>query len=147
MAKHTIDHACGHQSVQDITGPVRERPGRQSRMAERNCPDCRNAEQDRANQASAQGNDEAGLTPLTGSQKQVAWAESVRADICRRTEEWIAEMLEKAVKAGTPQSELEQGEARYRDLYQKVREMNQASWWIDRRSDQVTWILKEIADK
>ena len=147
MAKYTIDHACGHQGIHDITGPERERPARQSHIAERECPDCQNATRARTNVASAQGNSEAGMPPLTGSEKQVAWAESIRADICWRTEEWIALMVEKAVKARTPQSELEQGEARYRSLYQKLREMNQASWWIDNRSGQVPQILKEMEEK
>ena len=144
MAKYTIDHTCGHQGIHDITGPERERPARRSRTPERECPDCQNATRARTNAASAQDNSEAGMPPLTGSEKQVAWAESIRADICWRTEEWIAEMVEKAGKAGTPQSELEQGEARRRSLYQKIRAMNQASWWIDHRSDQVPRILKEM---
>ena len=147
MAKYTIGHTCGHQGIHDITGPERERPATRSRIAERECPDCQNAARAGTNATSAQGNSEAGMPPLTGSEKQVAWAESIRADICWHTEEWIAEMVEKADKAGTPQSELEQGEARYRSLYQKLRAMNQASWWIDHRSGQVPRILKEMEGK
>jgi len=83
MAKYTIEHICGHSEDMQIYGPTRERQGKADWLASRDCAECyaRKLQAQRA-EASAQAAAQsaaAGLPALTGSDKQVAWAESIRA--------------------------------------------------------------------
>jgi len=83
MAKYKIEHICGHSEDTQIYGPTRERQGKADWLASRDCAECyaRKLQQQRAEastQAAAQSA-AAGLPALTGSDKQIAWAESIRA--------------------------------------------------------------------
>ena len=61
MASYTATHACGHTTTLQLYGRHEARHARLTAMSEDNCPACRAA----------------GST-LTGSVKQVAWAEDIR---------------------------------------------------------------------
>lgn len=85
--KHTITHACGHTITHDIFGRVRDRDGKERWLAERPCLSCcREGE----NAANAQAAAKAGLPALTGSEKQVAWATTVRQKLIGRVRAAIA---------------------------------------------------------
>lgn len=84
MAKYEVEHACGHTETHNLTGPHKHRewwlenvgPGRL-------CSDCFQEEkQKQYADRSAQATESAkasGLPELTGSPKQIAWAETIRA--------------------------------------------------------------------
>lgn len=74
MSKHQVTHSCGHTVEHQLFGPHRERDRRIERMQLENCRDCVNkALIDHAKTAHPD------LPKLTGSDKQVAWAERIRA--------------------------------------------------------------------
>lgn len=76
MAKYQITHACGHTVTHNIVGTnVRgEREQRAEWLAARPCQDChRKQQQERAAEANK------GLPALVGTEKQIAWAEQIRA--------------------------------------------------------------------
>ena len=73
MAKYTINHICGHQSVADICGPESGRAGQRDRMETRMCSDCYHKQQAQAVAAASTE-----LPTLIGSDKQVQWALTIR---------------------------------------------------------------------
>lgn len=71
MAKYTITHACGHTDEVNLFGKHAERERKIAYLESIDCRACWDAAQ--AAQAK-----EAGLPDLTGSPKQIAWANGIR---------------------------------------------------------------------
>lgn len=83
MAKYEITRACGHTETVHIAGPVAGRDRQAEYESGKLCYECYKAEQAKQRAAESQTASEAakssGLPALTGSEKQVAWAETIRA--------------------------------------------------------------------
>lgn len=83
MSKTTITYTCGHSDTIQVYGPYKGRDAIAAREARKLCPACYQAKlaADRAAEsaAAAEQAQAAGLPALTGSPKQIAWAESIRA--------------------------------------------------------------------
>jgi hypothetical protein len=86
MGKRTIKMACGHEEVHNIVGAIKSRDYKASKIAERVCEECAKKERQEHNAICARENKEAGLPELTGSDKQIAWAESIRNEILTEAE-------------------------------------------------------------
>jgi hypothetical protein len=117
MGKYTITHTCGHTETYDMLGHVASRLERAGRMEATTCPACRAAANNTA--ADADGT----LLPLlTGSDKQVAWALTIRQRALRSVDAFMV--------AHT-------GDAERLEIWQTLRahlvEQRRAGWWIDRR--------------
>jgi hypothetical protein len=132
VAQYNVDHACGHSQTHPIVGPHRERDRRLDRLSGRPCSDCYHAAQEAAraaaNAAAAEANTAAGLPSLVGTEKQVAWAESIRRPIC--------EALAKAERDFPVDPELsaparEELHGAVALLVDEVREHAEAKWWIE----------------
>ena len=87
MAKYTVTHTCGHQQTHELFGDNKSRDRKLSYEAGCVCDACYREQQapkvaqERA-QALAAAQEQAAtmsLPTLTGSEKQIAWAESIRA--------------------------------------------------------------------
>ncbi|WP_302593575.1 hypothetical protein [Faecalibaculum rodentium] len=76
-----VIYGCGHTGRVQIYGKSDEREKEAARYIYRLCPECLQKERDAANQAAAAKNSAAGLPTLTGSPKQIAWAEVIRQEI------------------------------------------------------------------
>lgn len=99
MGWQTINYTCGHSEQQQMYGKHSERDRRAEYLGQRDCPACaarKSAEQAKAN----------GLPTLTGSDKQIAWATTIRERALR---------LLPAERAD------------------KLRPETSAKWWIDNR--------------
>ncbi len=83
MSKYSITRSCGHEETIQIYGPVRDRDRKAEYEAGKMCYECYKSEQAKQRAAeSVQAAESAktlGLPQLTGSEKQIAWAESIRA--------------------------------------------------------------------
>jgi len=83
MAKYQITRACGHTETAQIAGPVAGRDRQAEYESGKLCYECYKAEQAKQRAAESQAAGEAakssGLPVLTGSEKQIAWAETIRA--------------------------------------------------------------------
>lgn len=83
MAKYDITRACGHTETVQITGPIAGRDRQAEYESGKLCYECYKAKQAKQraaeSQAAAEAAKSAGLPALTGSEKQVAWAETIRA--------------------------------------------------------------------
>ncbi len=78
MAKYQITRTCGHVETVNIVGPGKDRPRKAAREANRLCHACYVAEQQAAAIAAAP-EVSADLPALTGSAKQITWADALRA--------------------------------------------------------------------
>jgi hypothetical protein len=83
MSWYNVNYACGHSDRMQVYGPTKDRQDIADREGRKDCPDCWRKAQDERNAAAtlqAQAdNTAAGLPTLTGSTRQIAWAETIRA--------------------------------------------------------------------
>lgn len=75
MAKYNITYKCGHQATVNICGPTKDRDRKAAWYAEQDCPECRRAKENADAAAKAEAADR---PELAGSEKQVAWANTIR---------------------------------------------------------------------
>jgi len=133
MAHYTINHTCGHTDRVQLYGSHKARYAEIARRESCVCPDCYRAEQQAAAQTLT-----ASLPPmpsLTGSDKQIAWAETIRANLA-------CEMRDIVDRA--PEATRDQAQA----CYDHVVAHTDASWWIDNRDYRAIDLLRdEIAQK
>lgn len=127
MAKYTINHTCGHQVTIQLFGAYKDRERRIAYLETCECDECRKA---KANAAAAAAKEERGLSDLTGSEKQVAWANTIR------------EQAYKALDCLTPYTDKEQVKTIVDGWRKKMDAQTQAKWWIDNRFD----MPKPLAD-
>ena len=135
MAKYTVDHTCGHTVTHQLYGPGKDRDRKLAWLETVSCPDCRRtiveAEREALNGAAAQSNQEAGLPELTGTPKQVAWAESIRAELLKTAEAYAATCQ---AAPGNGDEALRVRLLGYvRDGLAELRSHAEAAWWIDQR--------------
>lgn len=85
MAKYAVTHSCGHDQVHVLFGKHKDRESKIEWLATTLCTDCYHGKlRDEREAASKQCHDwskSEGLSPLTGTEKQIAWAETLRASM------------------------------------------------------------------
>ncbi len=130
MAQYPITHTCGHSAVAQIVGTNshNERERKASWMAQQPCRDCRN-ESTRIEAAA----ETADLPALTGSDKQVAWATTLRADGLRKIDAELARIAELSGET-IPQAAI--------DMVAAVKAKTDASWWIDHRDESARMLIQ-----
>jgi len=121
MAKYDITYACGHVETVKLYGPNKDRERRIASMSAGVCDACykarKDAEHAAANASAAAANAAGGLPALVGSEKQVAWAESLRAErLAAIKHDPKAPPATKAI------------------LLDLLGEVDEAVWWIETRS-------------
>lgn len=164
MGWETVEHCCGHQVDHQLYGNRAWRARQAERLAQELCPDCKQAERDKENRKAAEANVEAGYPPLEGTEKQIAWAETIRHDMLA-----VAEAVDEAWstvrddnqsdwkqvlrKSGQPFVACENllrnavksvgGSAR-EAFMRALCEQTKASWWIDHRGNYYD-VVQDIA--
>lgn len=154
MAQYSVTHTCGHEHTHHLTGPQRNRQWRQEQLAEQPCPACEDALREAArakqNAASAAAAKAAGLPSLTGTEKQIAWAETIRGGRVREAHAVLvaAEQLDAELATGADPAnlslvgaiadkcdEVQPGNsiAPVLRAYLGAIEKTEAKWWIDNR--------------
>lgn len=116
MAQYSITYSCGHSGTVNLNGPGKSREWQIRKMESGLCPDC--LADRRAGEAAAAAKESAedGLPELTGTEKQVEWAERCRANFM------------KSVKKLGPVP------AKWRTVDAYLRSIRSASWWIEHRN-------------
>lgn len=131
MAKYSVEHSCGHTVEVQLQGKMTERTRKLEWLAGQDCPACEKAERaakhNAANAAAAQANAEAGLVTLHGSDKQIAWAETIRAQFIPGLQAKLAEVQSKATEANAALV------AQAVEMIQSIIDEKSASYWIDSR--------------
>ncbi|MET9776097.1 hypothetical protein ABZ023_17885 [Streptomyces sp. NPDC006367] len=128
MAKYDVTRKCGHEERVDLIGPHRKREQTLERLESSDCYSCVEAQLEKENAKNAAAAKEAGWPALTGTVRQVAWAETLRTkavEELRGTAGWWAEKYPEAL--GDPGPFIETA----------MLAVESASWWIDNRNDLV----------
>ncbi len=133
MAKHTVKHTCGHTSGLNLVGPMRERERKLAWLRTIPCQSCERAAASTVAAASAKTS---GLVALSGSDKQIAWAESIRAPITSEIASYEAKVL--AIRSNDPTKA-----DSILAAIASVRTQTTARWWIDHRNDSMRTVLRE----
>ena len=78
MAKYQITHCCGHTRTVNLYGKTSDRNRTIEWLESQPCPDCKREEE---NAEAAKKAEAAGRPTLTGSEKQIAWANTLREEV------------------------------------------------------------------
>ena len=122
MAMYEVLHTCGHVKIVQLCGPEKDRQRKLDWMRTCVCSDC--SRKQKAEEA-AQRAAELGLPVLQGSEKQVAWAVTIRERLLQTLSEFKGEMA----LANQPQDLLDA----FDKILDGIKAQDSASWWIDRR--------------
>lgn len=169
--KYEIEHACGHIHTYHLYGSGKERASREQWLASQDCPECQREKENRRSAAAAK---EAGRPELTGSEKQVAWANTIREkavyELRKSTEDGLlkthnALLVVKALKSRLRAEGkgddyvMARGEeivatlgenkksALIAMLTETVNEITDARTWIDSRNDAIAMLADMVAVK
>lgn len=121
MGRYKVTHQCGHIEDVQLYGSYVERERRIKWLESQDCPECRKAKGDACAEDARR---KRGLSELNGSEKQVAWANSIRESVykCLDTVESLANG-----------SNTEQARIMVDGWREKMDSINSAKWWIDNR--------------
>ena len=125
MAKYDVTYTCGHTETVELFGKTSERE-RKIKWMEGNClcPACYKAEQ----QAKAKVLD---LPALTGTPKQVAWAETLRNGVFEKLE------FEKLTRGKNPTDE----------FLAWLKDQTESRFWIDNKGASIAFLEKKWKNK
>jgi len=118
--KVDVKYACGHLEVRQVYGSWKERERLIAYLSRQVCPECRHKqEMQEAEKLEA----EYGLPAFeVGTEKQKAWAVSIRA-------EWLKRMIESAEKYGSKAGVVREA------LIEAASTKKSAVWWIEHRGN------------
>ena len=134
MAKYEIVYKCGHAETVQLYGPEKDRERRIEYLRACLCPDCYRAQQTEkaTDEATA-----AGLPELTGSEKQVNWAVTIRSKVLQKLADFRGNL------SNQPQEVLD----RFDEIAADVKGHTEARWWIDRRDYTAPALIREYNSK
>lgn len=92
MAKYEGTYACGHDGVVNVIGKMRDRQRKIDYAFSHLCPKCAMEERERKiaeeNKNSMELSSEYGFPGLTGSEKKIAWANTIRLNFYNEFEDY-----------------------------------------------------------
>ena len=123
---YEINHSCGHvESVQIYGTNVHgERDRKVAYLESQPCKECRRA-------AAAEANAAAGMSSLSGSPKQVAWAEEIRAEASEKVRAAMERQISEGERAGMPAEQIEAARGLLDGTLHELGMETSAAWWID----------------
>ncbi|MCG8514580.1 MAG: hypothetical protein MI740_10590 [Halanaerobiales bacterium] len=135
-------YSCGHEGRTQVYGPTKKRQWIADRRFEGLCPDCYKIklEEDRtrANEEAARRAKEAGLPELTGTEKPIAWANTLRQEMMEKAEKEIEHHVN---RYSADELKL------YNALEYMLKTKKKASWYIEHRQKNIIDILEVLAKK
>jgi len=153
MAHYTVNHKCGHDQSYELFGPGRDRERKLTWLAGLLCAACKKEAAVQARDAeTAKGKvaaEELGLPPLTGSEKQIAWAEAIRAPLAKQLEEYRTYVegerpMPLYLEMTWPKMVGLQQQVTLRAI-QEALSKNDAHWWIEHRGADAKMIINEVS--
>ena len=151
MAKYDVERSCGHVETVSLFGKVKDREWRLENIeSQKLCYDCWQKqlaeEREKENKEAAEAAQEMNLPPITGSEKQIAWAETIRQKMLITIDDYIYTSVKKEMR----------NDPSLREAVEHIKNnKTEARWWIDNRyvnepykaSTLIKTILKEIKEK
>lgn len=155
MAWYYGTYACGHEGRTNIIGPTKNRQWIADKRFEGLCPECeekrREEERDKATEAARKAAEENEYPELTGTEKQVNWALTIREGIIRRASDDIENDECRSYPYNTYGVKMKRSEkaAYTAELIQWLLQKTSAKFWIDHRRDTFVYYYTEMyeADK
>lgn len=168
MAKYTITHSCGHTETVALFGKSKDRDWQIEKLEGKICQECWHDQQIEADKIAAEQNAASGLPELTGSEKQILWAEKIRADKLAVLEtlptlpiyemdawwswhhlkDFISKEQEKEISAQCEDKGDLFKVAIQLPILQKglvvLKAQAKASWWIDNRDTKLSAIIADL---
>lgn len=96
MAWYYGTFACGHEGRVNIIGPQKDREWKKERAFSHSCYECRQKEREeriqKENEESAKLSKEYEFPELTGSEKQVAWGNTIRMNLFKDADKLLKEL-------------------------------------------------------
>lgn len=164
MAKYDVTHSCGHEVCHQLVGKHADRERKIEWLESVPCLECKREEDAKAraafNQQSAAENAESGLPSLIGTEKQIAWAESIRKDLVARLDVAATTFPKKLAMVQADREEyrlfidqvLEKGFLSIEESFAcaelaigKLKAETSASWWIEHREGDLGQLIAETA--
>lgn len=140
---YTVEYACGHYGDVELFGKGKDRESRLEWLATQDCPDCRECAHQAQTAKSAAAAAALNFPALRGTQKQVAWAETIRMQLYNG---WMKELdwLKKraATDAGADNVKQAQDVIEYTIL-----NAVSASEWIDSRNTSGREMLRKYRQR
>lgn len=156
MAWYDGTHACGHEGRVNVVGPTRDREWKVDNHFEKLCLECWEIEKqrkfDEENLKAAEAAAEMELPVLTGSEKQVSWANTLRQKWIEIAEGYVdnakknIERLKEADPAKAAEIEKTLDNV-IMAIDHILRTKTQARKWIDGRGDNVSSEIIEVAEE
>ena len=138
---------CGVEYRVQLYGKTRDREWKFSSW-DWTCESCKEKARAEAAREAAEENREQGLPSLTGSEKQIAWAEQIRAAKLEQADKWLSEKVEKHARVLARQFRFPSEDVFVTEIRQATSDMagqDSAKWWIDRRFELGENILLDAA--
>ena len=132
--KYTITFACGHTCKIDLFGKKETRDWIAKQKENELCPECYAEERKKEKLKMQQKNLEDGMPMLSGSEKQVLWAEEIRRDFLKKFDRVLEELHEGFDKDPQLAQALMDIVV---DLQEEYFGCSSASWWIEHREDRL----------
>ena len=151
MARQTVLHNCGHEQEHELVGNRSYRDRKAEWLQTTLCSDCYKAEveaeRSRLATEAATAAQQSGLPPLVGTEKQVRWAEQIRADLLLGPEQNAEQVRsrEREVQARGRSPESVAASEQVLRMLGQVEAETSAGWWIDRRGEPLIMILRRLA--
>ena len=133
MAKYSVTYKCGHTGTVELFGKTSDREWRLEQLAKGNCPDCEEAE---LRKVIVDFNAERDLPSLSGTDRQVAWADKLRMYAIRMIEDGYGQMADSSPDK-EPMSQ----------VLQEMYSITDARFWIDHRDAGKYVIVSTVAKR
>lgn len=150
MAKYNVLFACGHSEEKELFGKSDDRKKRIEYWGNHGiCSACYRAQQDEE-RAAAKKNAEAAakaanLPAMTGSEKQINWAITIRADMMSALDAINVRAAE-MIAAGTHVEVAEAAAKRADAVRAYISAKTEAVWFIDHRASDYNRLFVQIAN-
>lgn len=130
--QYTVKHTCGHVSTQNLFGKGSERESRLAWLRDQPCLDCKRGQETKSAVAAT-----ATLPALVGSEKQVAWATTIRAKQIAAIDAFLSDAAAKFVA----DPNFDEAMADFSARRDRVANTPDARFWIDRRDESAKRLL------
>lgn len=152
--KYTVTFACGHTHTVELYGPMDERKRKVAYLETVECKDCKKAkleaERKAESEAAAQKAKEGGLPELEGSPKQIAWAETLRAEKVEIWKQMMDTIKMDKIYAKFPEVSHESVDAAIAGVKSKMEKDlygTSAKWFIENRFRSPVKIFGSLLDE
>lgn len=144
---YEVNYSCGHKGEVQIYGKSAERENKIKWYETKAvCPECYAAQKKAEREAELEAAKSAGYPELTGTEKQIAWAESIRHKFMKYADIFFDEFL---TDVNNEKPEDTEKATEYAENVKSyiLNNYTKASWWIDQRntSDKLISIMEEYS--